>query len=114
MVEVVVSSVPLCGCVAVVVACVSGFWMVEVVVSSVPPPPVDVGLWLLLVFLMRIFLGDGQTLLLGVYASALCVPLVFALCVSTCLRFCQLRFTVCSRLWTLSARGLLWGEAVVS
>ena len=79
MVEVVVSSVPRCGCGPVVVAGVSGFWMVEVVVSSVPPskcfwvffgwwrwlflvsplPPVDVGLWLLLVNVSEGFSDGG-------------------------------------------------------
>ena len=52
--------------------------------------------------------------------SALCLPLVFALCVSTmcppCVRslspMCPL--FVNPRLWTLSARGLLWGRAMAS
>ena len=46
----------------------------------------------------------------------LCIlcPHVFALCVSTMCPLCQLKSTMCPRLWTLSARGLLWGRAVAS
>ena len=54
--------------------------------------------------------------------SKSCPPLVFASCVSTmCPLFvrhapalCQLRSTMCPRLWTLFARHLLWGRAVAS
>ena len=41
-----------------------------------------------------------------------CAPLVSALCVSTMCPLCQLRSTMCPRLWTLSAGGLLWDRAL--
>ena len=48
----------------------------------------------------------------------LCLPHVCPPCVRSFVRhvpaLCQLRSTMCPRLWTLSARGLLWGRATAS